>query len=144
MKEYINGFTFLPGPLQRIIPINPDKGIYMISYNDNKNTLKLKKYLKNTLKNRIFYQEQLEKALGITKDSLNIIALRSYYWTFGTHYYKPLNTKLYRNREEFIYSAQHPDNHILVVGEAVSRNHGWVEGALESVKEILNKKWIKI
>ena len=38
---------------------------------------------------------------------------------------------------------QHPIQNILVVGEAVSRYQGWVEGALESVESVLNKKWLK-
>jgi monoamine oxidase len=32
---------------------------------------------------------------------------------------------------------------MLVVGEAVSRYQGWVEGALESVKTAVTKEWVK-
>jgi hypothetical protein len=32
---------------------------------------------------------------------------------------------------------------MLVVGEVVSRQQGWTEGALESVHAVLNKKWIE-
>jgi transcriptional/translational regulatory protein YebC/TACO1 len=49
----------------------------------------------------------------------------------------------YKNREEFIYEAQHPEEGILVVGEVVSENQGWVNGALSSVKMVLSKTWIK-
>jgi hypothetical protein len=142
MKEYIKGFTFVPGPLQRIIPMDPDNGVYMIAYNDNNNTLALKKHLKNVKENRELYEMLLEKSLGIPNGSLHIIALKDYYWPIGTHYYKPLNKELYNSREQFISKAQHPDKGILVVGEAVSRNQGWSEGALESVKAVLTKKWI--
>jgi hypothetical protein len=31
---------------------------------------------------------------------------------------------------------------MLVVGEVVSRDQGWTEGALESVKAVLDEKWI--
>jgi hypothetical protein len=143
LKEYIKGFTFLPGPLQRIIPMDPDNGVYMIAYNDNNNSLLLKNHLKNTKDNRELYELLLEKSLGILKNSINIIAIKDYYWPIGTHYYKPLNRELYKSREDFIYKAQHPEKGILVVGEAVSHNHGWTEGALESVKAVLNKKWIE-
>jgi hypothetical protein len=142
LKEYIKGFTFLSGPLQRIIPMEPDNGIYMIAYNDNANTLALKKYLKNSEENRYFFERLLEKSLGISNSPLHIIAIKDYYWPIGTHYYKPLNKQLYSSREEFIYKAQHPEDCLLVVGEAVSRNQGWTEGALESVKSVLNKKWL--
>jgi hypothetical protein len=142
LKEYIKGFTFVSGPLQRIIPMDPDNGIYMIAYNDNKNTLKLTNYLENNEENRHFYEMLLEKSLGIPTSSLHIIAIKDYYWPIGTHYYKPLNKKLYKSREDFIDKAQHPEKCILVVGEAVSRSQGWTEGALESVKSVLTKKWV--
>jgi hypothetical protein len=137
MKEYVNGYTILPTSLQKIIPINPDKGIYMIAYNDNNNTIALKNYLENTEVNRIFYCELLEKSLGIQTGLLELIAIKSYYWSIGTHYYKPLDKNKYISREKFIYKSQRPEKGIIVVGEVVSRNQGWVEGALKSVKTIL-------
>lgn len=143
MKEYVKGFTFVPGPLQRIIPMEPNNGVYMIAYNDNNNTIALKNHIENTKSNRELYEILLEKSLGIPKDSLHIIAIKDYYWPIGTHYYKPLNKDLYSSREEFIDKAQHPEQGILVVGEAVSRNQGWTEGALESVKAVITKQWIK-
>jgi hypothetical protein len=142
MKEYVKGFTFLPGPLQKILPINPDSGIYMIAYNDNNNTLALKNNLKNTEENRDMYCELIEKSLGIPTDSLHLIAIKDFYWPVGTHYYKPLNTVVYKDRDEFIDIAQHPERGILVVGEVVSQNQGWTEGALDSVRAVLTKKWV--
>ena len=135
MKEYVKGFTFLPGPLQRIIPMDPDNGVYMIAYNDNKNSVFLKDYRDNTKKNKEMYEKLLEKSLGIPNGSLHIIAIKDYYWPVGTHYYKPLDTNKYKNRKEFINEAQHPTEGIVVVGEVVSRNQGWVEGALQSVEK---------
>ena len=143
MKEYVKGYTIVPGPLQKIIPMDSDNGVYMIAYNDNKNALALKSHLKNTAENRELYEILLEKSLGIPNDSLHIIALKDYYWPIGTHYYKPLNKEFYSSRDEFIDKAQHPEKGVLVVGEAISRNQGWTEGALESVKAVLTKKWIE-
>jgi hypothetical protein len=142
LKEYIKGYTIVPGPLQKIIPMDADKGVYMIAYSDNKSALTLKSHLKNTIENRELYEMLLEKALGIPNHSLHIIALKDFYWPIGTHYYKPLNKELYHSREEFIDKAQHPENGILVVGEVVAISQGWTEGALESVKAVLTKKWI--
>jgi hypothetical protein len=142
MKEYVKGYTCLPGPLQKIIPMNPDAGVYMIAYSDNNNALALKNNLKNTEENRNLYCELLEKSLGMPNDSLHLVAIKDFYWPIGTHYYKPLNQKLYNDRDEFIDIAQHPENGILVVGEVVSRNQGWTEGALESVKAVISNKWI--
>ena len=114
----------------------------MIAYNDNSNTLALKNNLENTEENRDLYCELLEKSLGIPADSLHLIAIKDFYWPVGTHYYKPLNTAVYKDRDEFIDIAQHPEKGILVVGEVVSQNQGWTEGALDSVRAVLTKKWI--
>jgi hypothetical protein len=142
MKEYVKGYTIVPGPLQKIIPMDADNGVYMIAYSDNANALTLKNYLKNTRENRKLYETLLERSLGIPENSLHIVAIKDYYWPIGTHYYTPLD-QTYKSREEFIDKAQHPEKGILVVGEAVSRNQGWTEGALESVKAVLTKKWIE-
>jgi hypothetical protein len=142
MKEYVKGYTFLPGPLQKIMPMDSDAGIYMIAYNDNNNTLALKNKLENTPENREMYCKLIEKSLGIPADSLHLIAIKDYYWPVGTHYYKPLNRSIYKDRSEFIDIAQHPEDGILVVGEVVSKNQGWTEGALDSVRAVLTKKWI--
>ena len=58
----------------------------------------------------------------------------------GTHYYEPLSS--YKKREDFIYQIQHPEPGLLVVGEVVSRHQGWSEGALESVKDAVTRKWL--
>lgn len=143
MKKTVPGYMFLPGLLQKIIPMNADKGVYMIAYNDNANTLKLSNHLANTESNRQLFSKLVEASLGLSPNTLQLIAIKDYYWQIGTHYYKPLNRKKYNTREEFINLAQHPTNGILVVGEVVSRNQGWVEGALESVDAVLTKKWIE-
>ena len=142
LKRYIHGFTFVSTSLQRLLPTDPNNGVYMIAYNDNKNTLALKDHLQNTKENRTFFEELVERTLQLPKGTLHIISLKPYYWKVGTHYYKPLNRKLYQSREEFIYQAQHPEKNILVVGEMISMNQGWTEGALESVKTALTKAWI--
>ena len=141
MKQYVPTYTIVPGPLQKIIPIDPNKGIYMIAYSDNENVLLLKDHLENNAKNRDLFCELIEKSLGIPDDSLTLTSIKDFYWPIGTHYFTPLNDK-YKNRTDFIYEAQHPEKDVLVVGEVVSINQGWVEGALESVKAVLTKGWI--
>ena len=142
MKEYVKGYTVVPGPLQKIIPMDADKGVYMIAYSDNKNATFLKPYIEDTEKNRRFFCDLIEEALGIQNGTLALVAMKEFYWPIGTHYYKPLQEK-YSSREEFIHKAQHPEEGILVVGEVVSENQGWTNGALSSVKAVLNKNWIK-
>jgi hypothetical protein len=140
MKNAVTNYTIVPGPLQKIIPIDYEKGIYMIAYSDNDNAKILHKYLFNTLENRNYFQKLIESSLGLPNGSLHLIAIKDYYWPIGTHYYSPL--KDFSTRESFVYQAQHPIKNVLVVGEVVSRYQGWVEGALESVEKVLTKKWI--
>ena len=114
----------------------------MIAYNDNKNTLTLKNYRKNTEENRDIYSRLIESSLDMPINSIQLLAIKDFYWPVGTHYYKPLNTNLYNKREDFIYEAQHPEEGILVIGEAVSLNQGWTHGAIESSKKAVTNSWI--
>jgi hypothetical protein len=140
LKKYITEYTIVPGPLQKIIPMDSNKGVYMISYSDNECAMALKKHLENTLINRELYEKLVEESLGIPIGTLKIIALKDFYWSIGTHYFEPLHG--IESREKFIYKVQHPVDGMIVVGEAVSTYQGWVEGALESVENIINKNWI--
>ena len=141
MHEYVKNYTIVPGPLQKIIPINPSKGIYMIAYSDNANAIALKKHLKNTPENRKILCDLIEFSLDIPLGSLHLIDIKDFYWPIGTHYFEPLK-KPFRNRNDFLKKAQHPEKGFLVVGEAVSRYQGWAEGALMSVETALTKQWI--
>jgi monoamine oxidase len=58
-----------------------------------------------------------------------------FYWEHGTHYYKPLSAR-WKDRDEFIRYAQNPVAGIYLVGECISKNQGWTEGALESVRAV--------
>ena len=146
MKKYVTAFTPLTGPLQKIIPMDPSKGVYMIAYTDNKHAtvLQSKGALENTRENREMYSKWVTDALGIPATetaSLNIIAITDYYWSVGTHYYAPLSDE-FKTRTDFIHQAQRPMKGMVVVGEMISRNQGWVEGALESVDAVVTRDWV--
>jgi hypothetical protein len=146
MKKYVQTFTVVQGPLQKLIPMDPDKGVYMVAYTDNQHAIALKSKgaLENTPEVREMYSKWIKKALGIPKDEvpLNITAIRDYYWSDGTHYYTPIHPTEYKTRPDFIRKAQHPMPGMVVVGEVVSRDQGWVEGALESVDAVFRDKFI--
>jgi hypothetical protein len=142
LKKVVENYTIVPGPLQKIIPINSEKGVYMIAYSDNENAVILKEHLKNTFQNRKLYEKLIEQSLGLPTHSLYIIEIKDFYWPIGTHYYAPLHGP-YKSRDEFVYHVQHPEKGMIVVGEAVSTYQGWSEGALESVRSVLNKKWVE-
>ena len=141
LKEKIQGVTVIPGPMQKVIPMNPDNGVYMVVYSDNNDADYFKKYFKNNEKNRTIINNLLEKSLQL-EGKLHIENIKDFYWKNGTHYYAPLTDK-FKNRQEFIKVAQRPDKNIIIVGELISIHQGWVEGALESVNIALTKEWLK-
>jgi hypothetical protein len=118
--------------------MDPKNGVYMIAYNDNKSSKSLKKWLENTEDNRVKICSLIKKVLGIpVEKNIYLSSILDFYWDIGTHYYTPLDRKKYKNRNKFIEIAQHPMKNVLVVGESVSVNQGWVEGALKSVERVL-------
>jgi len=138
MKAVVPNTMIVPGPLHKIIPMNPDKGIYMIAYTDNEGATLLHKYEKNTKYNRDALARLLEKSIGIPPRTLELESITECFWNEGTHYYEPLKG-ICKNRDYFIKLAQHPYENIWVVGEMVSKKQGWVEGALESVEAVIDE-----
>jgi Flavin containing amine oxidoreductase len=143
MKAKCEKTTVVPGPIHKIIPINPDKGIYMIAYTDNNGAKTLEKHKENTKINRELLCELLEIALDIPKKMLLLEDMVDFYWDDGTHYYTPIKGE-FKNRKEFCKHAQRPEDNIRVVGELISMKQGWVEGALESVEDVIDEQWITI
>jgi hypothetical protein len=141
LKQLIPTYTVVPGPLQKLIPINPSQGIYMIAYSDNASALTLEPYSTNTERNRKIFQKLIKSALGLgAEENIKLIGIKGYYWSEGTHYYKPLDPELgFKTRKRFLSYIQNPQKGLYVVGEGVSRYQGWVEGALQSVQSILPK-----
>lgn len=145
--------TLVPGPLQKILPVSVKKGIYMIAYADNANA----DYLlhrcggqRDTPQNRLFLANLVETSLlgdsvGTIGSLFKIESLLIKYWPLCTHYHAPLQDVEEEEKslmEQFAHSPttvvrrhlQKPFKGIYVVGEAMSiRNHGWAQGALESV-----------
>jgi len=116
MKRVCPSTTVVPGPLHKIIPMNPDKGVYMIAYTDNKDSKTVDKYSENTAKNRDVLCRLLEIAFGIGPESLSLLDMKDFFWPIGTHYYEPLKGND-QDRIEFIKKAQRPMDNVFVVGE---------------------------
>ena len=138
MRAMVPGLLIVPGPLYKIIPINPNKGVYMIAYNDNVPAKMLHQYTKNTKNNREILARLLEKSIGLPTNVLELESISDYYWSEGTHYFEPLRG-IYKSRDYFLRAAQHPSENMWAVGEMVSKNQGWVEGALESVEMVIDE-----
>lgn len=129
LKDHIEKYTIVNGPLQKIIPIDREKGIYMMAYNDNRHAETVYRHIDDLE----WLAKQMQKALHIPT-KLSLVRVKPFYWREGTHYYAP---GVGRESRKFLRNAQFPYPGLYVVGEAVSLNQGWVEGALESVKTVL-------
>lgn len=140
MKKHVSQTTIVPGPIHKIIPMNPEHGVYMIGYSDNEGATLLKDYAKNTKANREHIARMIEASLGMPKNMLELESIVDYYWKEGTHYYEPLHGHdAEHGRDAFIKAAQRPEPNMWVVGEVVAKHQGWVEGALESVNKIIDE-----
>lgn len=120
-------------PLQKIIEMDRDRCIYMISYSDNEAA----DFWKNNKKEMNAIVEQQIIDLFGRRNARSVLKSKLVFWDCGTHYFKPLDPRC-KSRDEFLSVVQHPLENLYVVGEAFSRNQGWCEGALESVEAIFN------
>jgi len=133
-KIKINGATILDSQLCKIININREDGIFMISYCDNNNAKLLNYYSENNSVNKKIFEKLLAESFKISEDDIFIEDIYSFYWVIGTHYFKLKNNV---DIEKYLEELQQPYDNIYVVGECISKNQGWCEGALESVNNIL-------
>jgi hypothetical protein len=129
--EAVQSYIVLPNELQKIIPIQPGS-VYMIAYSDNKKALQVKPHL-GDLK---WFETKAEEGLGLAPNSIKIKALKHFWWQEGTHYFTPLSQE-FPNRNAFLKEVQHQASGLFVVGEGLSNEQGWVEGALESVEAVI-------
>lgn len=122
--------------LRFIIPINKQNGLIMSSYSDCKYAHYWKKYLNkkksNDLSNDLVKKLKDVFHLKIEKPIYNDIC----YWDCGVGFWnKNKNSELLApkilqlNKEEDVY----------IVGENYSQNQGWIEGALETVEDLIQK-----
>lgn len=122
----INTTTITPSILHKLIPIT-DK-ILMVAYADSNKA----KYLNNLLSDlnvsdqiNLITKYFLDTAQAITTSS-NISDIVWKYWKHGIHYFKPHNNTILLSK-----------SNINLIGEFVSNNQGWVEGAIESVNDFI-------
>ena len=124
--------------LQFIIPINPETGLIMSSYNENLSTKEnywnnLYKKGSNILKVKL--REKLNNLFRI----YNIVIPESKYIKF---YYWRSGVACWKKNVDSHYISQKILNlmpHFYICGENYSNYQAWCEGALESSESVLNK-----
>lgn len=119
--------------LRKIIPINPDAGIIMISYTDgsdveeflNKQKLISDKKLINKIQSEI-------KRLFPSLDIPEPIFMTGYYWDAGKHFWKKG-----ANSDTISRKILNPEKNLYICGEGLSQHQAWMEGALITSKKVI-------
>ena len=123
--------------LRQIIPIDPKSGLIMISYTDNDD---ITPFYENKRQKKLRDKRQIQAIIARELKILfpsYIIPKPTYFathlWTLGCHHWKPTC-----DSQQIIQKTRNPLNNVFIVGEAFSRKQAWMEGALESVKDMMN------
>lgn len=107
-SERFKSYTVVPRPLQKVIPINADKHVFMIAYADNICADYLKEYVKSCSDVQYLIKQYLDMCVTVSDYKL-------VYQPIGTHY--RTNHLLYKPSP-------------ILKGEAFALNQGWTNGAL--------------
>lgn len=128
--------TITTNTLRYVIPINPDKGIIMISYTDGLDTRPWFKLANAGPEASHELRQKLMREVRATfgPDVPDPLYLKAHPWTVGTTYWKPGSY----DAEAMSIAAHRVSPHVFVTGEAVSTNQAWIEGALESVETLFS------
>jgi hypothetical protein len=116
--------------LKYIIPIRDT--LVMISYTDGKN---VEPFLNGTrLKKESVIQNMIQKELSklLDRDISAPTYFKCHYWPIGTHSW-PTNIISNKIADKMI----HPLPNIYICGDGFSHKQGWMEGALETAKEVV-------
>lgn len=119
-----SGYTVVPAPLRKVIPMDPSRRVYMIGYADNADALVLR-----SKKDPAFFERELRRAFPTSR--VKIEKMWHKHWAAGTHFFHPYFPA--STTRALLHRLQNPHPNVTVVGEAVSEHQGWVEGALQSV-----------
>lgn len=156
-------YRVLPGsPLQKMIPINSSRGVYMVAYADGERARRLARRIGvsrlsssplsppsrcRVLRDEVRRALKLPALRFVGESQTSVIRSRPAclvrYLPEGTHYHPPLPRARFSTRAQALaaLSSSLPDGWSWV-GEAVAtRDQGWVEGALESVERELGNDW---
>ena len=119
-------------PLRYIIPIDSQQGLIMASYTDGDDT-KLWHRLEGPA-----LTSTLQAHLGTLFPDKTIPTptyVKKHEWTEGCTYWRPGNY----NITKAIQEAMNPAANLYLVGESISKTQTWMEGALESAEQVLEK-----
>jgi monoamine oxidase len=120
-----------------IIPMNPKKGLIMISYSDNKYADFWYKLYQKGQKSLI---EELRKEIRQTtgKTIPDPMEIRVFYWSCGVGYWGITANSQEISQKMIQPLTKHPN--IYCCGEHFSeKNQQWMEGALETSQKVIDR-----
>jgi monoamine oxidase len=120
-------------PLRFIIPINPKTGLIMISYTDGPTDTNHWRGLEGKAL-QLAIQKEVRR-LFPDKDIPEPTFLKKHDWPSGCTYWVPTETAYDLKKAQ--RDAMHPAKNLWIVGESVSFQQGWMEGALETAEQLL-------
>ena len=122
--------TVTAGPLRYVIPIDAKKGLIMISYTDGADT-----DVWRALEDKELETLLLKEARGLFPDK-SIPAptfLKKHDWPSGCTYWLPGDYDV----AAASLAAHNPATGVYVVGESISTEQTWMEGALQSAETLV-------
>ena len=128
--------TSTDDPIRQFIPVDKKHGIAMLSYSDTRYADEWKRHVDKGQKH--LQAHLLNHLRTVFPQPINIPApnwIRSFYWQEGVHLWKKgIDVDDIMPKVQFIFGKY---GRVFVAGEAYSKIQGWIEGALESVDEIM-------
>lgn len=122
--------TVTDSPLRFVIPIDPRKGLIMISYTDGPEDTGFWRNLEGAALEKALARE-VKRVFGIKVPPATY--LKKHDWPSGCTYWTPGRYDV----SEAIAAAMFPREGVFVVGESVAKNQAWMESALESAETLL-------
>ena len=115
-----------------IIPIDREKGLIMISYTDSKFAHYWKRQTNHSREQKL--RENINKTFGF--EISKPIYMKTCYWETGTSFWKPMCNSNLLSRQ---IMRPFQEKNIYICGESFSMCQGWMEGALETSEEVVDK-----
>ena len=122
------------------IPINPSKGVAMVSYTDADDAARMMRFM-DTKGEKALGQFILRhlRSLFPDREIPDMLFFKSHPWTHGCTYWKPGQYSITKLSEE----AMRPDPKrfpsVYMCGESFSLRQAWMEGAIEHANAMLEK-----
>jgi len=127
-------------PIRYFIPINPAKGITMISYTDGADTkiwTDLAYGAEPEQETLAFLLTQECRRLFPGKDIPFPIFLKSHPWDSGCSYWTPGQYNVHRASKESLQPFGKTLPNVYICGESFSLRQAWMEGSLENTRDLL-------